>query len=137
MSSNYSTLNPKIVSYILIGASFISCGLKIFSYLYNPNPRYVEETFIRKNHEVTVIRDIITKLFASKASFYNQEMNINSTKYALNLGVDIFNSISYICFNYLENGLSNHNNYIPCHQNGYNLSLIGHDYYENPVYGIN
>ncbi|WP_176719991.1 hypothetical protein [Brachyspira hampsonii] len=137
MSSQYSTLDPKIVSYVSIGASVISCGLKIFSYLYNPNRRYVEETFIRKNHEVTVIRDIITKLFASKANFYDQERNINSTKNALNLGADIFSGLSYICNNYCTNNLINHNNYIPYLQNGYNLNLIGYDYFGNPVYGMN
>ena len=138
MRSKYSTLDPKIVSSISVGASFVSCVLRIFSYCYNPNRRYVEETFIRKNHEVTVIRDIITKLFASKANFYDQERNINSTKYALNCGADIFNSLSYICNNYLENGFSNHNNYyIPSYKNGYNLNLIGYDYYGNSVYGMN
>lgn len=138
MRSKYSTLDPKIVSSISVVASFVSYGLRIFSYYYNPNRRYVEETFIRKNHEVTVIRDMITKLFASKANFYDQERNINSTKYALNCGADIFNSLSYICNNYLENGFSNHNNYyIPYYKNAYNLNLIGYDYYGNPVYGMN
>ena len=118
-----------------ICSSIASILLKSIFNNYNPDPRYVQETFIRRKQEVTVIRDTFTKLFASKERFYDQEIDINNTRYALDFGANIFDGLSDICKNYLENSFINHNNYYIPYQDNYDLKLIGYNIYGVPIYG--